>query len=204
MIGGRTGQGRLDQGKMTSLPSSINQNTGFSWQALRHSPFSRAAGLVIVLALSASILYGWDAIEGLGVYGYPAVFLASLIANAAFLLPAPGIALVFAVGGSLDPVAVGMIAGLGAALGELTGYLVGLSGQTVFEDRPLYWRIEGCMRKSGMLAIFVLAAVPNPVFDIGGLIAGALRMPAWRFVLGAWLGKSLRFVVLAYVGALLV
>jgi membrane protein YqaA with SNARE-associated domain len=156
----------------------------------------------MVLALSVAILLAWDEIERLGVYGYPAVFLVSLVSNAAFLLPAPGIVLVFAAGGVLDPVAVGIIAGLGAALGELTGYLVGLSGQTVFEDRPLYWRIEKWMRKSGTLAIFILAAIPNPIFDVGGLIAGVLRMPVWRFILGAWLGKSLRFVMLAYFGAL--
>jgi membrane protein YqaA with SNARE-associated domain len=155
-----------------------------------------------ILVLSATILFAWDEIKQLGVYGYPAVFVVSLVANAAFLLPAPGIALVFAAGGVLDPVAVGVVAGLGAALGELTGYLVGLSGQSVFEDRPLYWRIEGWMRKSGTLAIFVLAAVPNPIFDVGGVIAGVLRMPLWRFILGAWLGKSLRFVILAYLGTL--
>lgn len=189
---------------MTSLPSTINQDSGFSWLSVRHSPVVRVAGLLVVLALSASILYGWKEIERLGAYGYPAVFFVSLIANAAFLLPAPGIALVFAAGGVLDPVAVGVVAGLGAAMGELTGYAVGLSGQTVFEDRPLYWRIEGWMRKSGTFAIFVLALVPNPVFDVGGLIAGVLRMPAWRFVLGAWLGKSLRFVMIAYAGTLAV
>lgn len=187
---------------MTSLQSSINQHSGFPWRALKTSPLFRAAGLGAILALSATILYGWDEIGQLGAYGYPAVFVVSLIANAAFLLPAPGIALVFAAGGALDPVAVGIIAGLGAALGELSGYAVGLSGQTVFEKRPLYWRIEGWMRQSGTLAIFLLAAIPNPFFDIGGLIAGVLRMPIWRFILGAWLGKSLRFVILAYVGAL--
>lgn len=188
----------MDAGDMTSFPGSINQNIGSEWRTV----VARVAGLMLVLALSAAIFSAWDEIERLGVYGYPAVFLVSLVVNAAFLLPAPGIALVFAAGSVLDPVAVGVIAGLGAALGELTGYLVGLSGQTVFEERPLYWRIEKWLRKSGTLAIFVLAAIPNPIFDVGGLIAGVLRMPVWRFLLGAWLGKSLRFVMLAYFGAL--
>ncbi|UCG24467.1 MAG: VTT domain-containing protein, partial [Chloroflexota bacterium] len=182
----------------TSFPSSLNQNIGTEWRSV----VAREAWVVLVLVMSAAKLLAWDEIERLGAYGYPAVFLVSLVANAAFLLPAPGIALVFAAGSVLDPVAVGVIAGLGAALGELTGYLVGLSGQTAFEDRPLYWRIERWMRKSGTMAIFLLAAIPNPVFDVGGLIAGVLRMPAWRFVLGAWLGKSLRFVMLAYFGSL--
>ena len=187
---------------MTSFSSSINQNSAPYWRTIKRSPLARVVGLAAVLAISATILFAWDGIERLGIYGYPAVFIVSLIANAAFMLPAPGIALVFAAGGVLDPVAVGVVAGLGAALGELTSYVVGLSGQTVFENRPLYWRVEGWMRKSGTLAIFVLAVVPNPIFDVGGLIAGVLRMPVWRFILGAWLGKSLRFVVLAYAGAI--
>lgn len=187
---------------MTSIQGSINQNFSVSGRTLKDSALLRAAGLLAILALSAAILYGWDQIEQLGAYGYPAVFLVSLIASAAFLLPAPGVALVFAAGGALDPVAVGLIAGFGAAVGELTGYAVGMSGQTVLDNQPFYWHIERWMRKSGTVAIFVLAAIPNPFFDIGGIIAGVLRMPAWRFVLSAWLGKSLRFVILAYVGAL--
>ena len=188
---------------MTTIQSSVNQSFSFPKRALKDSTLFRVVGLLFVLALSAAILFGWDEIKQLGAYGYPAVFLVSLIASAAFLLPAPGVALVFAAGGVLDPVAVGLIAGLGAAVGELTGYAVGLSGQTVFDSQPFYWHIEDWMRKSGALAIFVLAAVPNPFFDIGGLIAGVMRMPVWRFVLSAWLGKSLRFIVLAYLGAII-
>jgi membrane protein YqaA with SNARE-associated domain len=187
---------------MTSIQGSTDQIFSFPGRTLRDSTLVRAFGLLAVLALSAAILYGWDEVKQLGAYGYPAVFLVSLIANAAFLLPAPGVALVFAAGGVLDPVAVGLVAGLGAAVGELTGYAVGMSGQAVFDNQTFYWRIESWMRKSGALAIFVLAAVPNPLFDVGGLIAGVMRMPAWRFILSAWLGKSLRFVTLAYVGAL--
>jgi membrane protein YqaA with SNARE-associated domain len=188
---------------MTSIQGTSDQIFSFPRRTPKGSSFVRAFGLLAVLVLSAAILLGWDEIERLGVYGYPAIFLVSLVANAAFLLPAPGAALVFAAGGVLDPVAVALVAGLGAAVGELTGYAVGLSGQAVFDNQPFYWHIESWLRKSGMLAIFVLAAVPNPLFDVGGLIAGVLRMPAWRFVLSAWLGKSLRFAALAYVGALI-
>ena len=58
------------------------------------------------------------------------------------------------------------------------------------------------MNKSGALVIFLLGAIPNPAFDAGGFIAGILRMPMWQFVVAAWLGKSLRFGVLAYLGLL--
>lgn len=183
---------------MTILRSTFNQTNATDYRTF----IGRVASLLFVLVITIGILIAWDDIGRLGAYGYPAVFLVSLISNAAFLLPAPGIALVLAAGGVLDPIAVGVVAGLGAALGELTGYLVGQSGQSVFEDKPIYWHIEGWMKKSGTLVIFILAAVPNPIFDIGGLVAGALRMPVWRFLMGAWLGKSLRFVLLATLGSM--
>ena len=149
---------------MTILRTTLNEGSIFPGR----TNASRMAGLILVPILTVIVLLSWDQVEHLTAYGYPAVFLLSLIGNAAFLLPAPGIALVVAAGGVLDPIAVGLVAGLGAALGELTGYLVGFGGQTVLEKRSLYWRIEGWMRKSGSLVIFVLAAVPNPIFDIGG------------------------------------
>ena len=52
------------------------------------------------------------------------------------------------------------------------------------------------------MVIFKLAAIPNPLFDIGGLVAGALGMPIWRFLLSVWLGKSLRFALLATIGVM--
>lgn len=184
---------------MTILPvSSTRPIIGSSRLTL-----GRVSAFVLLLAMSLAIIFGWNQLERLGAFGYPAVFLLSLLANAAFLLPAPSTALVVAAGGTLDPILVGLIAGLGAALGELTGYFIGQSGQTVLNDRPIYWRIEEWMKKSGSLVIFILAAVPNPLFDLGGLIAGALHMPIWRFVLSAWIGKSLRFALLAFFGALM-
>ena len=57
------------------------------------------------------------------------------------------------------------------------------------------------MEKFGTLIVFFVAFVPNPVFDVVGIIAGAMRMPAWRFLLACCLGKSLRFVLLALLGA---
>lgn len=160
----------------------------------------RVAALLLVLAITTVIVLNWDRLESLAVYGYPAVFLVSLLGNATLFLPAPSAALVVLAGGFLDPLTVAIVAGLGAAIGELTTYVIGYSGQAVFEDKATYRRIRYWMSKSGPLVIFLLGAVPNPFFDIGGLIAGATRMPVWLFILASWLGKSIRFGVLAFAG----
>jgi membrane protein YqaA with SNARE-associated domain len=165
-------------------------------ETAERSPVVYIAGLVTAIAITIIILLSWDQFERLGVYGYPAVFLASLFSSATLIFPAPGIAFILATGSSLDPVAVGVVAGLGAAIGELTGYLAGFSGQVVVRDRPLYRRMSVLMRKAGVPILFALALVPNPIFDVGGIMAGVLRIPAWAFILVTWAGKSIRFALL--------
>jgi membrane protein YqaA with SNARE-associated domain len=163
----------------------------------------RIAAVLAALGITVGIILLRDTIKEFAVYGYPGVFLVSLIGNATIILPAPSYAVVFAVGGALNPVGVGVVAGLGAALGELTGYLAGIGGRAVVENRPLFQRLESWMRKGGVLVIFLLAVIPNPAFDVGGMVAGTLRMPAWQFLLAAWAGKSIRFTLLALSGQFL-
>jgi membrane protein YqaA with SNARE-associated domain len=161
----------------------------------------RVAAFVAVVALSLAIVMWGDQLENLHVYGYPAIFLISLLGNLSVLFPAPSYLVVFAASSTLDPVAVGVIAGLGASLGEISGYVVGASGKGVIEKKPIYQRVRAAVEKWGMWIIFLLGAVPNPFFDIGGMVAGATRMPLWRFLLAAWLGKSLRLTIVAMTGS---
>ena len=131
----------------------------------------RVAAVVFVVALSVAIIAWSDQIENLPVYGYPAIFLISLLGNLSVIFPAPSYLVVFAASGSgaLDPIAVGVLAGLGATLGELTGYLAGASGKGVVEDRPTYQRVCRAVEKWGMGIIFLLGVIPNFFFDIGAL-----------------------------------
>ena len=184
-----------------STPSIAGKPTGSILVSLKENT-GRVVLFALVLGISAGIILAWEEFQRLGVYGYPAVFLASLLGNAVLFLPAPSLALVFAAGASLDPILVGLFAGAGAALGEMTGYLAGYSGQAVISHDGYFRRIKSWMEDKGLLAIFFLAAVPNPLFDVGGIIAGAMRMPAWHFLFATWLGKSLRFALLAGIGVL--
>jgi len=89
----------------------------------------------------------------------------------------PGLAISSVMGGVFNPWIVGIVGGVGQALGELTGYMAGYSGQTWVDENPVYNRLAEWMQRHGILTIFVLALIPNPVFDVGGLAAGALRFP---------------------------
>ena len=163
----------------------------------------RIAAVVCSIGITVGIILLRDHIREFAVYGYPGIFLVTLIGNATVILPAPTYAIVFAVGGVLDPYLVGVVAGLGAALGEMTGYLAGMGGRGVIENRAIYNRFEYWMRKAGWLVIFLLAALPNPFFDVGGMVAGALRMPLYRFLIACWAGKTVRFIALGLTGGLI-
>lgn len=134
-------------------------------------------------------------------YGYAGIFLISVLANATLLLPAPGIAVVFAMGSVFSPVLVSLAAGAGAAVGEMSGYAAGFSGQGVLERTRVYARLLPWMRRYGPLTTFVLAAVPNPFFDLAGMAAGAMRMPVSKFFLWCLLGKIVKMLIFAYLGA---
>ncbi len=111
-----------------------------------------------------------------------------------------GLAIASVAGSVLNPYLVGLSAGAGSALGELSGYLAGSSGRAVIQDRERYERIVAWMRRHGLWVIFVLSLIPNPLFDLAGIAAGALRIPVHHFLLACWLGKTVKTTVFALGG----
>jgi uncharacterized membrane protein YdjX (TVP38/TMEM64 family) len=164
----------------------------------------RLLALLIVIAISIYIFSIRDQAKELAKYGYPGIFLLSILANATVLLPAPGILFVFAMGAVFNPFWVAIASGVGAAIGELSGYLAGFSGQAIVERTNYYDRIKGWMEKHNRmsnLAIMGLAFIPNPFFDLAGIASGALRIPISRFLFFCVVGKILKMLVFAYAGA---
>ena len=163
-------------------------------------PF-RFAIIALVLAISIAIFAFRQQFAELAAVGYPGIFLVSLLGNATVVLPAPSLALVFAMGSALPPVLVGLAAGAGEALGELTGYALGYGGQAVIENEATYGRLVAWMERRGGITVFVLSVIPNPFFDLAGIAAGTLRYPVWRFLLFCWMGKTIKTTLVAYAGS---
>jgi len=162
---------------------------------------ARVLAILTVIIISVAIYGVRDRAEELAVYGYPGIFLIALLSNATVLLPAPGIALVFAMGAVFNPWGVALAAGAGGALGEFSGYIAGFGGQVLIDRTPIYGHITCWMRKYGSLTIFILAALPNPFFDIAGLAAGALKMPWRHFLFWCWIGVTVKMLAFAWAGA---
>jgi membrane protein YqaA with SNARE-associated domain len=162
----------------------------------------RWGALLLVVAVSVGILLlPEEQAQALESYGYLGIFFLSILANATVLLPAPGLLVVFSMGARFHPLGIALAAGSGAAIGELSGYLAGFSGQAVIEDTRMYGRMVEWMQRNGPLTVFVLAFLPNPFFDLTGIAAGALKMPLRKFVLWCWLGKIGKMLLVAMAGA---
>ena len=167
----------------------------------KHAPFwARLGAIAFAITVSVVIFAYSEQIAELKTLGYLGAFLIMLVGNATLVLPVPGLILIFLMGETFNPVLLALCAGPGAALGELTGYLAGFGGVAPVENTRLYRRFERWMERFGPLVIFLLAIVPNPVFDMAGVVAGSYRMPVWQFLTAAWLGKTIQVFLIAVAG----
>ncbi|MBN2470313.1 MAG: VTT domain-containing protein [Anaerolineae bacterium] len=187
---------------MTQSPQPVTPSETRTPAAPRGLPWGRILSVIIAITVTLVVATLANQIQQLQALGYAGAFLIMLLGNATIVLPMPGLIFVIAMGSTLNPWLLGLAAGPGAALGELTGYLAGHGGVTPVEDTAFYRRFYRSMDRFGPLVIFILSMIPNPFFDIAGMLAGASHMPWWQFLLSATLGKTVQATALAWAGAL--
>ncbi len=156
--------------------------------------------LLLVIAIVVVLFLYRGKVAEFKELGYLGAFLICLVSNATVILPVPGFLLLFALGAAFNPILVGLAAGAGATIGEMTGYMLGYSGRGVVENTRLYSRSVQWLKKWGALTIFAFAATPLPD-DVAGMVAGVLRFPVWKFLLACFLGKALLSIGIALAGA---
>ena len=178
-------------------------------QADRKQAILRWVMIGFSIGIAIAIYATRDLVQKYAEYGYLGVFVISVLGNATLIFPAPSFTVV-AFGAVLNPSLVGILAGCGAAVGEMTGYGLGRgmspnldegSAKAGFEEKQMKWLrwLQPKFQRWGVIAIFVLAAIPNPIFDLGGILAGMARMPWWKFLIAAVLGKTVRFTLLSMI-----
>jgi membrane protein YqaA with SNARE-associated domain len=184
------------------LPTLAHSKPSFT---LNESQKRWAGAFVVALICVVSF---WLAINPalvaqLGSWGYVGAFIISLIASATIVLPAPGLAIIIAMSPSLDPIVLGIVAGIGSAFGELTGYAAGVGGGALIpaERQAQFDRLRKLTQQYGAFILALLSALPFPLFDFAGIVAGALRMRVIRFLLAVAIGKSIKYIILIMLGA---
>ena len=142
----------------------------------------------------------------MGKWSYLGIFFLSLLSSASILVPlAPMQLAIISLGSVLNPLFVGIIAGVGSAIGELSGFVVGRGSHKILKtkDKTANFLIKlqkSAIREHAAVAIFLLSLVPNPFFDIAGMLAGILKMRWQEFLLWCVMGRVLRYILIAYLG----
>jgi membrane protein YqaA with SNARE-associated domain len=135
-------------------------------------------------------------------YAYWSAFLVAGLSNSTIIFPFPYTAYLVLLGNvGFNPYMLGVVAGLGAAIGEVTAYFTGRFGRVLLNEKTKknveflrelmaqkHWRVA--------LFLFLLGATPIPD-DVFLIPLGLLKYPFWRAVWPMALGK----VILTYVFA---
>ncbi len=161
------------------------------------------ASIVAITLVSFWLALNPQLVAHLGQWGYVGAFFISMIASATIVLPAPGLLIIIAMGATLDPVLLGIVAGVGSAIGELSGYVAGATGSALIPEaqRHQFDYLHTLTRRYGAPLLALLAAIPFPLFDFAGIVAGILRMNVLAFVFSVAVGKSIKYIVLITMGA---
>ena len=155
--------------------------------------------IVLSILIVALIIFFWGYAKELGAYGYLGIFVISILSSATIFIPAPGWLSVIALANSHNPLLLGIVAGAGSALGELTGYLGGHGiGKLIGIEKKEFKKYLKWIKKNDALGIMLLSFLPNPLFDVAGIAAGAAKVPLWRYLLFCSMGRIIRYALLAY------
>ncbi len=137
-------------------------------------------------------------------YGYVALFLISF--SESIIQPVPPDP--FIAGGTLlglDPLKAALIATFGSIFGGLTAHFLGkVLGEKFVRDligEKNFSKGEGLFKKYGVFALIVAGLTPIP-FKAVCWLAGIFEMNRLAFLIGAFIGRFPRFMLVALLGDL--
>jgi membrane protein YqaA with SNARE-associated domain len=136
-------------------------------------------------------------------YGYLGIFFISLIGSMSLFVPIPYTIVIFTMGGlpGFEPLWIAVAAGLGSAVGEFSGYLIGIGGRKAISNkyRKKMDFLMKLFKKFGPVAIFLFALTPLPD-DLLFIPLGVMRYSLLRAFIPALIGKFFSNLIIAYSG----
>ena len=166
-------------------------------------------GLIVILipdtAAVSTDFYHWI-MGAASALGYSGAFAVSFLGNATILVPFPYVIIPFVLGADMghNPWLVGLVSGVGAAMGEMTGYLAGYYGGSFLKEKDnINGFREYVQRRPSMmpLMIWFLAATPIPD-DLLIVPLGVARYSWWRVFVPLIIGKIVFLTAIAWAGRL--
>jgi len=142
-------------------------------------------------------------VENFATTAYLVVFVVTLASNAGIFVPVYiHVSIMIVAAQYWNPVLIALVASVAGALGETSGYYAGYLGKRIahLENIPAYERLAGWMKRHGPWGIFLISLQPILPFDVAGLLAGASKLPLWKFLLPCWAGRFPKYLVACYLG----
>jgi membrane protein YqaA with SNARE-associated domain len=157
-------------------------------------------GLFLLASLIVGGLTYWlsSLLGNVGPWGYPLGFIINGLGAATVIVPSAGFAILVLMAQHVNPIWLGVAAGAGGTLGELSGYWLGAHCRASLEGSKLERFMNKYMGRYGGGIIFVSALIPVIPMDAAGLVAGSTRYPVARFLIYLSIGKILMTATILY------
>ncbi len=139
--------------------------------------------------------------NGLGHLGLAGVFLVSMFSHLTVVARDMFVPLYLTQTPIYNPLVLGATAGIGAAIGEVTTYLLGWGiAETVNDEgNRTASRLTDWIRRYGLWAVLLVAMTPLPDTPIV-LIAGSNRLPFGKLFIAECVGKTTLYSLGAVIG----
>lgn len=161
--------------------------------------------IILYYSVRASIISLEEVIGIIKGMGYAGAFLSGFLATSTlFLSVFPSYIIIPLLVGvaSLNPLLVGVLAGLGAGLGQYLHYYVGVGGRYVLSEKRkeglVKWRLK--LEKYGLWLIILFAMTPLTPDDLIWIPLGLIGYPKMKALLAAMIGKIILNLFYAYAG----
>ncbi|MCS7114052.1 MAG: VTT domain-containing protein [Nitrososphaerota archaeon] len=147
----------------------------------------------------AEALEQW--LQNFSQYGYFGIFLSSLLGSASIIFPIPYTVILFTLAPmeTFNPILMALASSIGSAVGEFSGYLLGLGGRKIIGEKgkrnmEFLLKIFG---KYSPIAIFIFTLTPLPD-DLLFIPLGVMRYKFLKALVPAFIGKLTMSLIIVY------
>ncbi|MCS7125580.1 MAG: VTT domain-containing protein [Aigarchaeota archaeon] len=141
-----------------------------------------------------------DLINILLSYAYFGAFAISLMGSLIPFLPLPHLIPVVLLADRFDPLILGVMSGIGSALGKITSYMLGRFSRRILKAKnEKIGFMANIINKYGAIAVFLFALTPLPD-DVIYIPVGFARLKFLKFMIANSIGKIILSVFVAYLG----
>ena len=165
-----------------------------------------AAIIVTIVLLSVGVQGIYGLTQALISLGYLGAFLSGVLGTSSLMIsifpPQVVVFLMSAPAFGFNPMLIGVLAGLGAGIGQYLHYYIGAGGRFLLSEKRVAsmekWKAR--LDRYGVPLIFLFAVTPLTPDDLLWIPLGMMKYPKTKALISAIVGKTVMLVLCAYGG----